>query len=204
MFEILSAALAKLAALGVAAKATAGLTAAAAAVAAAGATGVLPNLPAEADRGTVEQPVESQVEELLPVEEVVPVEEPVEEVVPVEEPAEEVVPVEEPVEEVVPVEDGDQARQPAPQASFGQSVAEDAREGGVIGSEIAEQARQQGADRRGDAGPPANLPEQSSTGTERAEGAENNSGPGRETADNAPVQDAPAGTPGADRIPTRR
>ncbi len=201
MLEILSAALAKLAALGVAAKATAGLTAAAAAVAAAGATGVLPALPEQADRGTVEQPVEGQLEELLPVQE------PVEELVPVEGPVEELVPVEEPLpvdEEVVPVEDGDEARQPAPQASFGQSVAEDAREGGVTGSEIAEQARQQGADRRGDAGPPADLPEQSSTGTERAADAENNSGPGRKTADNAPVENAPAGTPGADRIPARR
>ena len=194
MLEILSAALAKLSALGVAAKTTAGLTAAAAAVAAAGATGALPALPEQADRGTVEQPVESQLEELLPIEAVVPVEKPVEGVAPVEEPA----------EDVVPVEDGDEARQPAPQASFGQSVAEDAREGGVIGSEIAEQAGQQGADRRGDAGPPADLPEQSSTGTERAEDAENNSGPGRGTADNAPVEDAPAGTPGADRIPARR
>ncbi len=196
MLEILTGLLAKLAALGAAGKATAGLTAAAAAVAAAGATGVLPALPEQADRGTVERGVE------------------------VAEPD-----VEMPDTGLVdlPEAPGDEVKgEPAPQASFGQSVAEDAREGGVVGSEIAEQARQQGTDRRADAGRPADLPEQASTGVERSQaGAANgdagraqgaaaaeagaaNADAGRETADSAPVEQAPAGTPAEGRIPARR
>lgn len=197
MLEIVTGLLAKLAALGVAAKTTAGLTAAAAAVAAAGATGVLPDLPEQADRGTVEQVTE------------------VAEVDDVEAPDTGLV-------ETPEAPDDEVKGEPAPQASFGQGVAEDARDGGVVGSEIAEQARQQGTDRRGDAGRPAELPEQASTGVERSEsGAANgdadqaegaaaaeagasNADAGRETADNAPVEQAPAGTPAEGRIPARR
>lgn len=195
MLEILSGVVAKLVGLGAAAKATAGLTAAAAAVAAAGATGVLPDLPEQADRSGVEQVVE-QVEGAVEDGDALEV---------VEDEIEDADEIEPPEVEDGAEQDGDEGTgEPAPQASFGQSVAEDAREGGVVGSEIAEQARQQGTDRRDAAGPPADLPEQASTGIERSEAGAANGDAGRETADNAPVEQAPAGTPAEGRIPARR
>lgn len=120
--------------------------------------------------------------------------------------------------------------EPAPQAEFGQKTAEDARDGGVNGREIAEE-------RSG-----RTLPEQATTGTEKAAEARTNgtagqenaeqgttqreqatereqgpaAGPdaaedgagngdaGRQTADNAPVnEDAPNSTPAGERAPGR-
>ena len=207
MLEIVSVALAKLAALGVAAKTTAGLTAAAAAVAAAGATGVLPALPEQADRDSVQQAVVPEIEDVPDVKDLPEIEDvpDVKDLPEIEDvPDVKDLPEAEDVPEAKEPEDDAAKGEPAPQASFGQSVAEDAREGGVVGKDIAEQARQQSTDRRGEAGRPAELPEQASTGLERAAAGADNSEAGRGTADNAPVEDAPAGTPGADRIPARR
>ncbi|MGI8537118.1 MAG: hypothetical protein ACR2K2_11605, partial [Mycobacteriales bacterium] len=116
------------------------------------------------------------------------------------------VPEVEDVADVPEVEDGveEAKREPAPKASFGQSVADDARKGGVNGQDIAEQARQRGIDRRGAAGQPAERPEQATTGSERSKAGAGNSDAGRETAANAPVEDAPAGTPAEGQARGRR
>jgi hypothetical protein len=72
--------------------------------------------------------------------------------------------------------DGDEAKEPNENAAFGQSVAEDARDGGVDGQEISEAARAQAEERRAagqahrpeNAGPPADAGSQSQTGLDRA------------------------------------
>lgn len=90
--------------------------------------------------------------------------------------------VEEVADEVDVDVNGDEANEPNENASFGQSVAEDARDGGVDGQEISEAARARAEERREagqahrpeDAGPPAeagrpdDAGSQSQTGLDRA------------------------------------
>ena len=81
-------------------------------------------------------------------------------------------------------EDADESGEPNENAEFGQSVAADAKDGGVDGQEISEEARQRAAERRAagqanrpdgvgtqgpeNAGPPADAGSQSQTGLEKA------------------------------------
>jgi hypothetical protein len=90
-------------------------------------------------------------------------------------------------DDVVNEVDGDQGGEPNENAAFGQSVAEDARDGGVDGQEISERARAQAQERRAagqanrpedvppadagapdNAGPPADAGSQSQSGLEKA------------------------------------
>jgi hypothetical protein len=172
MTEALAALVTKLLALPVAAKGAVGVTAAAAVIGTAGAAGVLPAAADESKSPAAEQPEQAVVSQDV-------------------------------VSQDVDAEEGEGGRPAdAPalpeQAAFGQQTAADARDDGVVGADVAEQARANPLAR-----PPAaaSRPEQKASRVEQPPAAPEppamppQSDAGRQTAEQSSGRQVPAGPP---------